>query len=193
MKRIEDSRQSASDGRRKIEDRLKTNRRRAWLLCLCLTTAICFLAPAVFAADDMLRIIEEKRVELKEKEEFLKREEQQLLVLKKEVDGKIEAYTRLLAQVEAALKRVEQIKGEKIENVVKAYEVMPAEDAAPRLAALDEETALLIMTRMKSKKAGAVIALMEPRKAATLTKSMTALSVKNTKGQNADGKARAQE
>ncbi|HUJ19158.1 MAG TPA: hypothetical protein VL197_14335 [Nitrospirota bacterium] len=193
MKRIGDRRPSSADGRRKIEDGLKTNRRGALLFCLCLTVAVYFPVPSAFAADDMLRIIEEKRVELKEKEESLKREEQQLLVLKKEVDGKIEAYTRLLAQVEAALKRVEQIKGEKIENVVKAYEVMPAEDAAPRLAALDEDTALLIMTRMKSKKAGAIIALMEPRKAATLTKSMTALSVKNTKGQNADGKARAQE
>ncbi len=73
------------------------------------------------------------------------------------------------------LKRVEQVKGDKIENVVKAYEVMPPEDAAARISAMDNDTALRIMTRMKSKKAGAIIAVMEPRKAAALTRRLATI------------------
>ncbi len=149
------------------------------MLILRLSSVICLLASPLFAQEDTLKLIETKRIEQQGKEETLKREEQRLNVLRKEVDEKIEAYTKLLAQVEASFKKVEQIKGEKLENVVKAYESMPPEDAAVRLSVLDNPTALLIMTRMKSKKAGAIIALMAPQKAAALTKSMTASPIKS--------------
>jgi flagellar motility protein MotE (MotC chaperone) len=144
---------------------------------VCIAFLILF-ATAAHAQDDMVKLVESKRLELKEKEEGLKREEERLTALRKDVDEKIAAYSRLLSQVEATLKRIELVKGEKIENVVKAYEVMAAEDAAVRLSALDDETALQIMTRMKSKKAGAIIAAMTPHKAASLTRSMTTLTMK---------------
>jgi flagellar motility protein MotE (MotC chaperone) len=126
---------------------------------------LCFLAAVAPAQDDPVKIIEAKRVELKEKEEALKRDE-----------ARIETYTRLLAQMETVLKRLEQAKGDKIENVVKAYEVMPPEDAAVRISALDNDTALRIMTRMKSKKAGAIMAVMEPGKAAALTRRLATIA-----------------
>ncbi len=149
---------------------------------LC-TAAACGAAFLLFAAtvpgqDDVIKLVEAKRLELKEREDAIKREEERLKALRADVEEKIAAYTSLLAKVEASLKRVEQVKGEKIENVVKAYEVMAAEDAAVRLSALDDETALQIMTRMKSKKAGAIIAAMSPHKAASLTRSMTNLTMK---------------
>ena len=147
-----------------------------------LAAALSLIMPApVRAEDDLLKLVETKRVELREKEDSLKREEERLTALRKEVDEKIAAYTKLLADVEAALKRVEAVKGEKLENVVKAYESMAAEDAAARLSMLDEQTALEIMTRMKSKKAGAIIAAMTPQKAASLTRSMAMLTVKKDK------------
>ena len=151
------------------------------LLMLCLSPVILCLTLTCTASaeDDMLKIIEAKRIELKEKEELLKREEQRLNALRKAVEEKIEAYTKLLTQVETTIKKIEEAKGEKLENVVKAYETMPPEDAAARLSVLDETTTLLIMSRMKSKKAGAIIGLMEPHKAAALTKSMTTLHLAN--------------
>ncbi len=150
-------------------------------MCLLVSLSSCFLllASAVPAQDDVIKLVEAKRSELKERENVLKREEQRMIALRKELDEKTGSYTKLLAQVEASLKRVEQIKGEMIENVVKAYEGMPPGDAAARLAVLDEPTALQIMTRMKSKKSGAIIAIMEPQKAATLTRKMTTLTIKN--------------
>ena len=150
---------------------------RAAVCALCLLTLLSLPVSAARAQDDTLRLVEAKRLELKEKETDLKREEERLNIIRKDVDDKIAAYTKLLARVEEALKKMDQVKGEKIESVVKAYEVMPPEDAAPRLSALDDATALLIMSRMKSKKAGAVIALMEPRKAAALTKSLTTFRI----------------
>lgn len=159
-------------------DRITKYGKRSGILILCLSSALFLFVPSLPAQEDMLKLIETKRLEQQGKEEALKREEQRLNVLRKEVDEKIAAYTKLLAQVEASLKKVEQVKGEKLENVVKAYESMPAEDAAVRLSVLDNPTALLIMTRMKSKKVGAIIALMAPQKAAALTKSMTTNPIK---------------
>jgi len=161
-----------------VDSRQKTDKKRT-LMMFCLSSVICLLASTLPAQEDPLRVVEEKRLELKEREDALKRDELRLAALKKDVDEKIQTYADLLARVEAALKRVEQVKGDKIENVVKAYEAMPAEDAAVRLAALDNDTALLILTRMKSKKVGAALALMEPQKAAALTKNLTILVVKN--------------
>ena len=166
-------------GSKKPEVRPQSRNSKRTLVAFCLTSVFCLLAAAAPAQEDPLRVVEEKRLELKAREDALKRDELRLTALKKDVDEKIQTYTELLSRVEAALKRVEQVKGDKIENVVKAYEAMPAEDAATRLAALDNDTALLILTRMKSKKVGAAIALMDPQKAAVLTKYMTILVIKN--------------
>jgi len=121
---------------------------------VCLSLAMVFLSSGAFAQDDALKLIETKRIEQQEKEEMLKKEEQRLSVIRKEVDEKIELYTKLLAKVEAAVKLIEQVKSDKLDNVVKAYESMPAEEAAVRLSVLDHDTALKIMVKMKSKKAG---------------------------------------
>jgi flagellar motility protein MotE (MotC chaperone) len=165
---------------RTSENRSRTteDRKKLFLLIISLFSAVCILASAAIAQDDPIKAMEAKRVELKEKEEAIKRDEVRLTALKKTVEARIETYTRLVARMEDLLKRVEQVKGDKIENVVKAYEVMPPEDAAVRISALDRETALRIMTRMKSKKAGAIMAVMEPRKAAALTRRLTTIMSK---------------
>jgi flagellar motility protein MotE (MotC chaperone) len=166
---------------------------KSWI-CFCIQSAIrnqhsalvlscvflLFAATSALAQDDALRLVESQRIELKAKAEALKRDEQRLNALRVKVDEKIAVYAKLVSQMEAAIKKVELIKGEKMEGVVKAYESMAAEDAAVRLSALDEDTLLQIMTRMKSKKAGAIIALMDTRKAAALTRNMTARSIKSS-------------
>jgi flagellar motility protein MotE (MotC chaperone) len=151
------------------------------VVVFCALIVLCGLPGVrVSAQDDMVKFVEAKRIELKEKEENLKRQEDRLNSLRKDIDEKIAAYTKLLARVETTLKQVDTAKGEKLENVVKAYEIMGAEDAAVRLSALDEPTALQILSRMKSKKAGAVIAAMTPRKAAALTRRMTTVAAKSS-------------
>jgi len=153
---------------------------RAWLvLCGLLALLGAGGGRIAEAQEDVVKFVETKRVELKEKEEALKREEERLITLKKEVDEKIAAYSKLLAKMEGALKRIDVVRNEKLDNVVKAYEIMSAGDAAVRIAALDDDTALQIISRMKSKKAGAIIAAMSPGKAAALTKSLTALTAKS--------------
>ncbi len=130
------------------------------------------------AQDDVVKVVEDKRIELKAREDALKKEEERLNILKKDVDEKIAKYTKLLSQVDEALKKAEQIQNERLLNMAKLYEGMPPEAAASQLSAMDTETAAQIMLRMKSKKAGAVVALLKPQKAVILTKKMTSLNIK---------------
>jgi flagellar motility protein MotE (MotC chaperone) len=136
------------------------------MLCLLFTASS-------YAQDDMIAFIEKKQKEIKEKETSLLKEEERLKILRKDLDERIEKYTNLLNQIETVLKKLEQAQDEKIEHVVKAYEVMPPEEAATRLAALPEITAIKIIKKMKPKKAGIIMAYMDPQKVASLTEGLT--------------------
>jgi flagellar motility protein MotE (MotC chaperone) len=136
-------------------------------------------ASNAFAQDDTAGIAENKQKEIKGKEEALKKEEERLNILKKDVEDKIEKYTKLLTQLENTLKKTEQVKDERMGHIVKAYDAMSPEEAAARLNALDEGMAVKIMRMMKSKKAGAIMAIMEPKKAALLTKQMAEVKLDN--------------
>lgn len=155
---------------------IMNNSMRAIVLSCLVSAAYCLVSfSPCHGQEDAVKYIEQKRAELQEREAAIKREEERIAAMRREADQRIDKYTKLLAKIEDALKRLEQAKTERMQAVVKVYESMPAEEAAARLSALDEETALVIIKGMKSKKAGAVMSFMEPRKAAELTRAMASL------------------
>lgn len=129
-------------------------------------------SPAMASQDEILRFIETKQKEIREKEEAINIEEERLNILKKEIEEKIDSYKRLLNQIEEALKKIEQINDDKLNKLVKTYESMSPEDAAARLSMLEDKIAVSILVKMKDKKASAIIAALEPRKAASITEKM---------------------
>jgi flagellar motility protein MotE (MotC chaperone) len=136
-------------------------------------------SPGAKAVDSIEGMADDKKhSELAEKEEALKKEEDRLKALKKELDEKIDKYTKLLVRMEEALKSMETVRGSTMDNLIKAYEAMPNEEAAARLSVLDEQAAIKILVRMKTKKAGAIMAAMEPRKAAVFTEGIMGITKK---------------
>ncbi|WP_156033112.1 MotE family protein [Candidatus Magnetobacterium casense] len=111
--------------------------------------------------------------ELVRKEIELKRKEERLQALKADIDTRIEKYEKLLSQLEEALNKIKDLNTEKIKKLVQTYEAMPPEEAAVQLSEMEEELAVTILSKMKSKKAGAALALIEPQKAAVLSKKMS--------------------
>lgn len=136
------------------------------ILCLFMFAIVSLHA---YAQDDQLSLISKKQKKLKEKEEELKKEEERLMALRKDIDERIERYSRLLAQIEDLLKDLRKSRDERLEQVVKTYEAMPPEEAAARISELDEKTATRILSMMKPKKASSIMAAMEPKKVASLT------------------------
>jgi len=139
--------------------------------------SVSFPVPA-YGLDDMIRFIENKQKELKAREEFIDQEDKKLSALKKDVEMKIEKYTKLLSELDMKLKEIEKIKNDRLDYIVKVYEGMDPEDAAVKMGALDEQTAVEILRRMKSKKAGAVMGYMETKRVASITESITRLEKK---------------
>ena len=131
-----------------------------------------FLITPSFAEEDLVQFIKEKKNELTMKEKFLKKEEQRLKIIQEDIDKKIEKYNKILSQIENFLNKINDINDERIKKVAKTYETMSPEDAAEKLSALDEEMAVDILSKMRSKKAGAVIAMMDTNKAVLITESL---------------------
>ena len=88
------------------------------------------------------------------------------------MDEKIDKYAKLLGGIEETLKTLEGKKNEQVVHLVKVYEAMSADEAAARLSALDQNTAVQIILKMKSKKAGLILSSMEPKNAAFITESI---------------------
>ncbi len=139
------------------------------VICLMVLFLSCFPA---YCQEDIIGYIKKKNIELAEKEEAMKIEEERLNALRKDVDERINKYESLLKEIEHAINKIEAIKNERIAHLIKIYEAMPAEEAALRLSALDESTAKKVILGMKNKKAAAVLAAMDPKKAASMTESM---------------------
>ena len=127
------------------------------------------------ASDDVVSLIEQQRIELDKKDEAIKKEMARLKTLRDEINQDIEKYTNLLKQIDKSLEKAQETGNKRLKHVAKAYEAMQPEDAAMRLSGLDRKTAVQILLKMNSKKAGMVIGNMEAKKATTLTMDIAKL------------------
>ncbi len=141
---------------------------------IILATGFIVMSLNAYAQNDIIRIEQQSR-EMEQKQEIIQKETARLQTLKKEVEDDIVKYTELLKQIDKSLKQAEEKSNKRLKHVAKAYEAMQPEDAASRLSGLDDKTAVQILLKMSSKKAGLVIGMMNPAKATTLTKQIARL------------------
>jgi flagellar motility protein MotE (MotC chaperone) len=129
--------------------------------------------PAAFGQEDPGKSADQKRQELLEKEGRLKKEEERLKTIEKEVEAKIQKLNQLLVQVEEGLKKIEEVRSGRLDHLVKVFEAMPPEEAAQKLTTMKKSVAIHILFKMNTKKAGAIMAFMEPKKVADITEEVT--------------------
>jgi len=122
-----------------------------------------------YGLEDTDKMIEQKRQELTAKETRLKNEEERIKKIEKETEAKVQKLAQLLTQIEEALKKLGEVRSERVEHLVKTFEAMAPEEAAERLSALEKSLAVQILFKMNSKKAGPILAVMEPKKVSELT------------------------
>jgi len=115
--------------------------------------------------EQLISEIEAKEKEKEgEKKEAEKREEERKEEEKKEAEKREEERKE---EEKKEAERKEEVSGN-IDLLVKLFEVMPAEDAATRIEELDEEIAAVILSKMRGRKAGNVLAAMSPKKSAII-------------------------
>lgn len=123
--------------------------------------------------EDPGKSLELKRQELTEREGRIKKEEERLKNIEKEIDTKLQKLTQVLNQIEEGLKKGEEIRSERVAHLVKTFEAMPPEEAAQRLTTIEKNLAIQILFKMNAKKAGAILATMEPKKVAEFTEGIS--------------------
>ncbi|MBI3593005.1 MAG: hypothetical protein HY099_05965 [Nitrospirae bacterium] len=97
-------------------------------------------------------------------------EEERLNILKADIQKEIANYKRLRQEIDEAQKVIDEKAKERLMKVVKMYEAIPSEEAARRLEKLDEDIAVSILTSLKPKTAGKILAQMENERAVSLSK-----------------------
>lgn len=122
------------------------------------------------AADvDVMNSIEDRDNKYAVWEEELKIRERMLEVTESKVESKIAE----LRELETSLKKLVGLQSEKEETdlnrLVKVYETMKPQDAAPIIERLDETTQVAIMGRMKESKMAAIFSKMEGETPQNLT------------------------
>jgi|GEM_PF-5737819 len=99
-------------------------------------------------------------------------EEDRLGIVKADIKKELEEYRKIRQEIEEMRKAVDKDRQEQQLKVAKMYESMQPEDAARRLEKIDEESALVILTTLKPKAAGKILAQMDTEKAAALSRRM---------------------
>ena len=124
-------------------------------------------------------MLEKKQRELKAKEMTLKKWEEELLPLKKEIDVKLEELnelnTRLTAFAKNLAEREKALHDTKIGHLVALYSAMEPVRAAAIMDKLKIETVVRILRHMKGKSAGKTLAMMRPERGAVISEKLSQL------------------
>jgi flagellar motility protein MotE (MotC chaperone) len=117
----------------------------------------------------MIEAIKRRQVELDDRDEMLKVEEERLEFLKGDIEKRISELNEARLRLDKLATEIEALKSARAKKTVKIYESMAPEEAASRIERLNEGMAVMILANMNAKKAGAILGLVEIDKAVLLT------------------------
>jgi len=121
--------------------------------------------------------LKEKELALRAREQELKKKEEELIPLKKDIEEKLgelnELQMRLTSYAKTLAEREEAMKDNKMAHLVELYTAMEPGKAAAIMEKLKMETIVLILRHMKGKSAGQIIALMKPEMGAQVVEKLS--------------------
>ncbi len=107
---------------------------------------------------------------LRQKEDLLVIRQRELKGLEERIDGKIRRLAALEADVKAEIEAYRQISDPRVKHLVKIYSSMKPNAAAKLMDQTDINVATDVFMSMKGDIAGSILAYMEPRRAATISR-----------------------
>lgn len=135
--------------------------------------------PADACRDTMTELISKIRKEnesLVQKAESLDEQERKLRIFRNEVEEKTEILARMRSEVEKMYQEIAQREQETQTKIVKIYEAMEPEDAAVRLETMEDGAASEVIMGMNGRKAGQILGVINPDKAARITRRIAELT-----------------
>ena len=122
---------------------------------------------------DLVAALLAKKIELDNRENNLRSEEQRLLALRKEITEKITLLKGQQEKLTTILDANQAAEIKRYKEMAKVYEAAPPVKAGAMMEKLDTKTAAGITMNMKKDKAGAVWGYISAQKAVEITKEIT--------------------
>ncbi len=110
-----------------------------------------------------------RREDMDRREKAMATREALLEAGERELDQKLRELTALRTEIEGLLKKQSDEENTRVQSLVKIYEGMKPGDAARIFNTLDMDVLIQVMTIMSERKAGAILAEMDPERARTIT------------------------
>lgn len=107
----------------------------------------------------------------------LARREQEVLVLKQQMEQRLQELQSTEQRVQDMLKEARQLEEKKTSSLVSMYVNMKPKQAAKALEALDERVAVKILSSMSSKQSGDILTYTDPKKVAKFTELISRMRI----------------
>lgn len=129
-------------------------------------------------SETLMKLMEERQQDLDRREAAVRREEERLKLLRSDIEGllKKQPAPGKSAAVSPSGGKPTGVPthAANLVHLSQAFEAMPVEEAAQRIEKMREAVALDLLTRLKSKTAGQILAALDPAKAARLVEKLAA-------------------
>jgi len=124
------------------------------------------------AVPRVMSLLEKERLALQARENMMATKEEQLRVLKREVEDRLKELSAIQHRAMEFLEEEKRMQGEQNRHLVATLESMPPDRASRLLEKMDDEVAAQLLRRMKGKEAGAVLSMLSSDKAARLSQRL---------------------
>ncbi len=121
------------------------------------------------ADKQLIQTVSQERVNLDKMRRDLLLEENRLKQTRKEIEERISNLLQLRKEVDSKIATLQNLGQKEIQHLVKVYESMSPEEAAPLVEGLRQNIAVELLARMKGKKAGKILEFVEEKKAVELS------------------------
>jgi flagellar motility protein MotE (MotC chaperone) len=125
---------------------------------------------------ELISKIRQENESLVRKAESLDEEERKLRIFSNEIAEKTEILARMRGEVEKMYQEIAKREQETQTKIVKIYEAMEPEDAAVRLETMEDGAASEVIMSMNGRKAGQILGVISPDKAARITRRIAELT-----------------
>ena len=122
--------------------------------------------------DKILLDLEAKRRAMAQREIEIRKEENRLVELRADIKKRIATLKKIENRLQDTLKKVDSSDKKSINHLVRAYSAMGPDEAAQLLNTMNLKLAVRILRDMQVKKAGSILAVVEPRRAARISEKL---------------------
>lgn len=118
----------------------------------------------------LLAAVNRKEKELEAREEGLRTKEARLDAIRADIEARTAELRKVHEGIESMVRKINEAREERIRKIVKIYETMNPEEAAPRIEGLDKDMAVMILSTMNEKKAAKILEFVNVEKSVELSR-----------------------